>query len=93
MWLRSANDILIKYKCLSFSKNYSNKIGEELKKNHWVRSLIDINNDVLLLRKFVYSFEYMYEWEKFNEKSLPEKDDLCINLKMESITDSWKKNL
>ena len=28
----SAKDILIKYKCLSCTKNYSNKIDEELKK-------------------------------------------------------------
>ena len=26
-----------------------------------------------MLRKGVYSYEYMHDWEKFNETSLPEK--------------------
>ena len=30
----------------------------------------------LLLPKGVYSYEYMNDWENFNETSLPEKEDL-----------------
>ena len=32
LWYESVNDNLIKYKCLSCNKDYSNKIHEELKK-------------------------------------------------------------
>ena len=33
----------------------------------------DITKSVLLLRKDVYPYEYMDNWEKFNETSLPDK--------------------
>ena len=35
----------------------------------------DINKSTLLLRKGVHPYEYMDEWEKFNETSLPEKNN------------------
>ena len=40
-----------------------------------------------MLQKGVYPYEYMDDWEKFNETSLPEKEDFYSNLKMEGITD------
>ena len=42
---------------------------------------------ILLLRKGVYPYEYMDDWEKFKETSLPEKEDFYSHLNMESITD------
>ena len=33
----------------------------------------DTNKFVLLLRKGVYTYEYMNSWERFNETSLPDK--------------------
>ena len=30
----------------------------------------------------------MNDWEKFNEASLPEKEDFCNHLDMEDITDA-----
>ena len=43
----------------------------------------------MLLRKGVYPFEYNEwdEWEKFNEKSLSEKEKIYSNLNMEDVTD------
>ena len=41
-----------------------------------------------MLRKGVYPYEFMGDWEKFNEKTLPEKEEFCSNLNMEDITDS-----
>ena len=43
---------------------------------------------ILLLRKGVYLYEYMDDWEKFNGTSLPEKEDFYSHLNMEDITDA-----
>ena len=55
-----------KNKFLFWSKDYSNKHDEELKerfKNTFKFSNNDINQFISLLRKGVYSNEYMDEWE------------------------------
>ena len=52
----------------------------------------DINKCILLFRKNVYSYEYMYDWEKFRENSLPEKEDFYSHLNMEDIADADYKN-
>ena len=65
-----------KYKGLSCNNNYSNKIDEKLKKrfkNTFEISNNDINKFILFLRKVVYPYEYMEDWENFNEAKLPEK--------------------
>ena len=69
---------MIKYKCLSRNKDYSNKIDKELNNN--------INKFILMLRKGVCPYEYKNEWENFNETPLPEKEELYSNLNMEDIT-------
>ena len=38
-----------------------------------------------MLWKGVYPYEYMDDWEKFNETSLPEKEDFYSHLNMEDI--------
>ena len=43
---------------------------------------------ILLLRKGVYPYEYMADWEKFSETLLPEKEDFYSHLNMEDITDA-----
>ena len=40
-----------------------------------------------MLRKGVYPYEYMDSWEKFNETSLPIKEDFYSNINMEDIED------
>ena len=40
-----------------------------------------------MLRKGVYPYEYMDNWERFNETSLPSKESFYSNLSMESIED------
>ena len=87
----SVKENSIKYKCLSCNKKYSNKIDEELKnrfKNIFKFSNNDINRFILLLRKCVYSYGYMDEWEKFNETLFPKKEEFYSNVNMEDITDA-----
>ena len=40
----------------------------------------ELNKFVLLLRKGVYPYEYMDNWERFNGESLPDKEALNIKL-------------
>ena len=47
----------------------------------------DLNKFILLLRKGVYPYEYMYSWEKFNETSLPTKEDFYSHLNTVDIDD------
>ena len=87
----SVKENSIKYKCLSWIKDYSNEVDEELKKrfkNIFKFSNNDINKFILLLRKGVYPYEYMDDWERFHENSFPEKEGFYSNLKMEGITDA-----
>ena len=76
---------------MSYNKNYSNKLDEELKnriKSTFKFSNNDINKYILLWRKHVYPYEYMYGWGKFNETSLSQKKEFYSKLIMEDITDA-----
>ena len=56
---------------------YLNKLDEKLKtilKNTFKFSNNDINEFILLLRKGLYPYESMHDWEKFNETTLHEKE-------------------
>ena len=48
----------------------------------------DKNKFILLLQKGVYPFEYMNDWEKFNETPFPEKEDFYSQLNIGDITDT-----
>ena len=41
-----------------------------------------------MVKKRCLSFDYMSDWKKFNETTLPEKEELYSSLKMEDITDA-----
>ena len=81
---RNFRDDLIEYKCLCCSnKNYQQKIDDKIKKkfvNAWKFSNHDNNKFNLLLQKGVHPYEYMNDWVKINETSLPEKKDFYSNL-------------
>ena len=47
----------------------------------------DLNKFILLLRKGVYPYEFMDNWQRFDETSLPDKEAFYSNLNMEDITD------
>ena len=42
----------------------------------------------MLLRKGVYPYEYVDEWDKFNEKVLPGKESFYSNLTLENISET-----
>ena len=87
----SVQDNLIKYRCLSFNACYSNQLDEELRnkfKNICKLSNNDINKFTLLLRKGIYPYKYMNDWEKFNELTLLETEEFFSNLNMEEIRDA-----
>ena len=86
----SVKDNFIKYKTLSCNEDYLKKLDEELKKKFkdpFKFSNNDINKIILLLWKGVYPYDYMDDWEKFIETTLPKKEEFYNNLNMEEITD------
>ena len=46
----------------------------------------DINRFILLLRKGIYPYEYIDSWERFDETSLPDKEDFYSSLNIKGIT-------
>ena len=79
---------MIEYKFLCCSKHYQHKFDEKLKElffNTFKFSNYNNNKCISLLRKGVYPFGYIDHWEKFNETSLPEKDDFYSHLNMEDL--------
>ena len=79
---------------LCCNKNYQYKSDEKLKErffntkkfsNH--DKFLNNNKFILLLRKGIYPYEYMDEWERFNE-TLLEKEDLYSHLNLEDIIDA-----
>ena len=77
-------------KCFSCDSYYEKKFNKDLIKkfkNTYSFCNNDLNKFILLLRKGVYPYEYMDSWEKFNETSLPIKEDFYSHLNMEDIKD------
>ena len=84
-------DDLIVYKCLCCSKIYQHKYDEKLNErifNTYKISNHENNKLILLLRKGVYSYDYLDDFEKFNETLLPQKEDFYSHLNIEDIIDA-----
>ena len=45
-----------------------------------------------MLRKGVYPYEYMDNWKRFNETSLPSKESFYSSLNMEDVFNKFKLN-
>ena len=72
------NDLIKKFKnTYSFCNNDTTKSSSSERMNKFV----------LLLRKEVYPYEYVDNWERFSEILLPSKKDFYSNLHMEDISD------
>ena len=84
------NEKLI-FKCIDCEKEYEKEFNKELLKrfsNTYEFCDNDLNKFLFLLRKGVYPYEYMDEWNKFNEKVLPSKESFYSNLTLENITET-----
>ena len=105
---QSVNDISIHHKCLSWNKNYLNKIDQNFKKrlknmfkfsNNDINKYIlvlsnnDINKYILVLRKGIYGYEIFDKSEKYCKILLHENEEFYINVNMEIRLQSCKKNL
>ena len=88
-YMKNKDEKLI-LRCFSCKKNYEKDFIKELIErfaNTYNISDNDLNKFILLLRKGVYPYEYMDNWERFNETSLPNKESFYSNLNVENIDD------
>ena len=86
-YIETKNEKLI-LKCLICEQYYKKKFIKELIKRFkstYEFCNKDLNKFILLLRKGVYPYEYMDNWERFNETSLPNKESFYSNLNMENV--------
>ena len=86
----TTKDEQIIFRCFRRKKNYEKDFNKELIQrfaNIYEFCNGDLNKLILLLRKVVYSYEYMDSWERFDEASLPDKEAFYSSLNMEDNTD------
>ena len=77
-------------KCLNCKQYYEKSFNKELIKRFASTYEFcngNLNKFILLRRKGVYPYEYMDNWERFDETSLPNKESFYSNLNMENIDD------
>ena len=77
--------------CFRCKKNYEKDFNKELIirfANIYKFCNKDLNKFILLLKKGVYPYEYMDNWERFDETLLPNREAFYSNLNMEDITDT-----
>ena len=84
-YIKTKNEKLI-FKCFNCKQNYEKELIKRFASTYEF-CYKNLNKFVFLLRKGVYPFEYMDNWERFNETSLTNKESFYSNLKMENIED------
>ena len=88
-YIRTKNEKL-NFKCFDCKQNYEKDFNKVLIKrfaNRYEFCNKNLNKFILLLRKGVYPYENMDNWERSDEKSLPNKESFYSNLNMENIDD------
>ena len=80
-YIKTKNEKLI-LKCFNCKSYYEKDFNKELIKRFVSTYELcnkNLNKSVLLLKKSVYPYEYMDNWERFNETLLPNKDSFYSN--------------
>ena len=88
-YMKTKDEKLI-FRCFSCKKNYEKDFDKELIErfaNIYEFCNGDLNKFILLLRKGVYPYKYIDNWETFGETSLPDKESFYSSLNMENIDD------
>ena len=88
-FVRAINEKLT-FKCIDCEKECEKEFNKELIErfaNTYKFCDNDLDKFIMLLRKGVYPYEYIDEWDKFNEKVLPGKDSYYSNLTLENISE------
>ena len=83
-------DEMLIIRCFTYKNNYERDFNKELIKrfaNPYNFCNRDLNKFILLLRKGVYPYKHMNNWERFDETSLPNKESFYSSLNMENIDD------
>ena len=82
------DDKKIRTKCKSCSKNSKQTINSLISKfpNIYHLTQGNIKKFLLLLKKGVYPYEYMDDWNKFDDTDLPSIDKLYSKLNLENIS-------
>ena len=87
-FVRAINETLL-FKCIDCDKEYEKELNNELIErfaNTYKFCNNDLDKFIMLLRKGVYPYEYIDEWDKFYEKVLPGKESFYSNLTLENIS-------
>ena len=93
-FVNAMNETLI-FECADCRKEYEKELNKKLIErcsNVYEFCDYDINKFMIPLRKGVYPYEYMDEWNKFDEKELPSKGLFYSSLTMEDISDTDYKH-
>ena len=89
-YIKTKNEKLI-LKCFNCKSYYEKDFNKELIKRFTSTYEFcnrNLNKFILLLRKGVYPYEYMDNWETVDQTSLPNKESFYSNLNMENIDDN-----
>ena len=78
----------LNYRCKQCNGTSNKSINDLIQKfaNTYQFCNGDLNKLALLLKKDVYPYEYMESWEKFNETSMPSKENFYSEAILEDIT-------
>ena len=88
-FVRVMNETLL-FKCIDCNQEYEKELNNELIgrfANTYKFCDNGLDKFIMLLRKGVYPYEYIDEWDKFNEKVLPGKESFYSNLTLENISE------
>ena len=78
------------YRCKECKEEWKRPIEGLIRKSPSIYQFCngDLNKFILLLRKGVYPYEDMDDWEKFDETTIPPEEAFYSELNLEGISDA-----